>query len=84
MISDSAAEKDAMERAVNGLSGTVTGVLGDRCEEVEITYMGQVMLPTQVCIVWGAPNGTVPQQIHEVRGVDQCIGPKSGWETQVV
>jgi hypothetical protein len=85
-ISDSATEKDAMERAVIGLGRTVTGDMEIGGEEAASTFMGQSCFPLKYASysVWGAPNGTVPQQIHEVHGVDQCIGPKSGWEIQGV
>ena len=46
--------------------------------------MGQVGFLTKVCFIWGAPNGTVPQPIFQVDGVEQCIGPETGWEARGV
>jgi hypothetical protein len=46
--------------------------------------VGQVRLLTKVCFVCGDPNGTVPQSILQVHGVDQSIRPKTGWETRGV
>ena len=40
--------------------------------------MGQLGLLIKVCFVWGALDGSVPQHILQVHGVDQCVGPKTG------
>jgi hypothetical protein len=53
-------------------------------EGTESTQVGQVRFLTKVCFMWGAPNGTVPQPILQVNGVEQCVGPKTGWEARGV
>jgi hypothetical protein len=66
-----------MERVAIELGGTVPGdTRGDR--KAESTQVGQVGFLTKVCFMWGAPNGTVPQPILQVNGVEQRVGPKNG------
>jgi hypothetical protein len=72
-----------MERVAIEHGGTVPGdTRGD--EGTESTQVGQVKFLTKVCFMWGAPNGTVPQPILQVNGVEQCVGPKTGWEARGV
>jgi hypothetical protein len=72
-----------MERVAIELGGTVPGdTRGD--EGTESTQVGHVGFLTKVCYMWGAPNGTVPQPILQVKGVEQCVGPKTGWEARGV